>query len=104
MWVPSKDTTQRSFGKSVPPSTILRYATATLFCSERARDDQPLDLARALEQRVDLRVPVPLLDGEVLDVAVPAEYLDRLFGHAHGDLTGLELAHRAFGPREGLSG
>src|SRR5918996_4034904 len=103
MWVPSKDTTQRSFGKSVPPSTILRYATATLFCSERARDDQSLDLARSLEQRVDLRVPVPLLDREVLDVAVTAEDLDRLLGHADRDLAGLELRHRTLGVLERLT-
>ena len=43
-------------------------------------DDQPLDFRRALEDRVDLRIPVPPLDGEVADVAVAAEDLDGFVG------------------------
>src|SRR4051812_9749516 len=63
--------------------------------ADRAGDHEALDLRRAFEDRVDLRVAVPLLDGVVLHVAGPAEDLDRLFGGLHRDLTGVELAHRA---------
>src|SRR5687767_11899533 len=40
-----------------------------------ARDDEPLDLRRALEDRVDLRVAVPALDRVLAGVAVAAEDL-----------------------------
>src|SRR5437667_9830823 len=63
---------------------------------QRPRDDQALDLAGAFEERVDLGVAVPLLDREVADVAVAAADLDRLLGHLHGDLAGLQLGHRSF--------
>src|SRR5450756_855771 len=43
-------------------------------------DDQPLDLARAFEDRVDLRVTVPALHRVLTDVAVAAHDLDGLFG------------------------
>src|SRR5215469_1404142 len=43
-------------------------------------DDEALDLRRALEDREDLRVPVPSLDREVPGVPVAAEDLDGLFG------------------------
>src|SRR3989454_12574947 len=72
-------------------------AIATLIAGERSRDDEPLDLARALEQGVDLGVAVPLLDREVADVAVPAADLDRLLGDLDRDLAGLQLCHRALG-------
>src|SRR3954452_11224165 len=71
--------------------------------AQGAADDEALDLAGALEDRVELGVPVPLLHGEVLDVAPPAERLDRLLARAHADLRGLELGHRALGVLEGLS-
>src|SRR5690349_10555022 len=58
-------------------------------------DDHPLDLARALEDRVELRVAVPLLDRQVAHVSPAAADLDRLLGRAHGDLRGHELRHRA---------
>src|SRR4051794_39620348 len=45
---------------------------------EVARDDQALDLARALVDLGDLRVAVVALGGEVLRVPVAAEDLDRL--------------------------
>src|SRR5207249_8771774 len=61
------------------------------------RDDQALDLGGALEEGVDLGVAVPLLDREVADVTVAAADLDRLLGHLHGHLSGLQLGHRAFG-------
>src|SRR3981081_2220592 len=60
-------------------------------------DDQPLDLARAFKQRVDLGVAVPLLDREVADVSIAAADLDRLLGHLDRDLAGLQLGHRALG-------
>src|SRR4051812_43875381 len=41
-------------------------------------DDEALDLARAFEDRVELGVAVPLLDGEVLDVPPAAQRLDGL--------------------------
>src|SRR5216117_3812252 len=64
------------------------------------RDDQPLDLAGAFEQRVDLGVAVPLLDGEVADVAVAAADLNRLLGDLDRHLAGLQLGHRTFGVLE----
>src|SRR5213594_2489594 len=76
-------------------------ATAvTLVACESPRDDEPLDLAGALEERVDLGVAVPFLDWEVADVAVAAADLDRLLGHLHGHLAGLQLRHRALGVLE----
>src|SRR6266540_3573266 len=75
-------------------------ATAALAGRQGARDDQALDLARALEQGVDLGVAVPFLDREVADVAVAAADLDRLLGDLDRHLAGLELGHRAFGPGE----
>src|SRR5207248_2287867 len=56
---------------------------------ERATDDDALDLRGALEDRVDLGVPVPLLHREVLDEAVTAQDLDGLLGDEHGRLAGL---------------
>src|SRR3954454_6034436 len=65
-----------------------------------ARDDQLLDLRGALEDVVDLRIPVPALDRELARVAVSAQDLDGPFGRPDGDLAGLELAHRALGVLE----
>ena len=62
---------------------------------QRAADHHALDLARALEDRVELRVAVPLLDRQVAHVAVAAADLDRLLGGPHRDLGRLELRHRA---------
>src|SRR5581483_2282093 len=80
-----------------------RCGLPQLRTGERARDDEPLDLAGALEEGVDLRVAVPLLHREVLDVAVAAENLDGLFGDADRRLAGLELAHGSLGLRERLA-
>src|SRR5664280_1367005 len=57
-------------------------------------DDQALDLGRALEDGVDLRVTVPPLHRVLADVAVAAHDLDGLLGHVHRGLTGKELGHR----------
>src|SRR3954454_5694849 len=67
---------------------------------DSAPDDQLLDLRGALEDVVDLRIPVPALDRELARVAVAAEDLDRPFGGPDGDFAGLELAHRALGVLE----
>src|SRR5207237_6066114 len=63
-------------------------------------DDKPLDLRGPLEDGVDLRVPVPLLDRELTDVAVAAADLDRLVRHLDGDLPRLELGHRTLRHRK----
>src|SRR6266700_485022 len=68
-----------------------------LVAGEGSGDDQALDLAGALEQRVDLGVAVPLLDREVTDVAVTPADLDRLLGDLARHLAGLELCHRSLG-------
>src|SRR5580704_16065228 len=66
-------------------------------------DDQPLDLRRALEDGVDLRVAVPTLDGVLADIAVAAHDLDRLLGHVDRGLAGIQLGHRAFARGELLA-
>src|SRR6266851_774840 len=66
-----------------------------LVVGDRSRDDEPLDLARTFEERVDLGVAVPLLDREVPDVAVAAADLDRLLRDLDRDLPPLPLPHRA---------
>src|SRR2546428_13825906 len=71
-------------------------ATA-LVVGKGSRNDKPLDLAGAFEQRVDLGVAVPLLDREVPDIAVTAADLDRLLGDLDRNLAGLQLRHRALG-------
>src|SRR6185312_15764586 len=68
---------------------------------QRARDDQPLDLGRALPDLVDLRVPEPFLDGVLLYVSVPAEDLDRIGGDLHRRDAREAFRHRAFGALEG---
>src|SRR5262249_41360661 len=78
--------------------------SAYLHPADRAGYDEPLDLARPLEDRVDLRVAVHALDGVLARVAVAAEDLDRALGAPDRDLAGLELAHRALGVRERAAG
>src|SRR5919109_5325225 len=70
---------------------------------DRARDHEPLDLARPLVDLGDLRVAVVALDRELLRVAVAAEDLDRLARVAAGHLRREELRLRALlGVREAL--
>jgi hypothetical protein len=52
----------------------------------RPRDDELLDLAGALEDRVDLGVAVPALYWVLAGVAVAAEDLNRFFGDSHRGL------------------
>src|SRR5438270_13760137 len=85
----ARPTPRWSTGTVRPPPPPTRRRSDPLRASERAADHDPLDLGGPLEQRVDLRVAVPLLDREVLDVAVPAQDLDRLFGDPDRGLAGL---------------
>src|SRR6056297_2769519 len=50
---------------------------------DRPGDHQLLDLAGPFEDRVDLRVTVPALDGVFTGVAVATQNLDGLLGDAH---------------------
>ena len=73
----------RQADRLVPLAThVVAYptgATALVLAREdRARDHDPLDLARSLVDLRDLRVAVVALDRELLRVAVAAEHLDRL--------------------------
>src|SRR5919108_3208730 len=68
---------------------------ALLQPEDRARDHEPLDLARALVDLRDLRVAVVPLDGELLRVPVAAEDLDRLRRLAARHLRRVELRLRA---------
>src|SRR5215217_2382405 len=62
---------------------------------DRARDHEPLDLARPLVDLGDLRVAVEALSGELLRVPVAAENLDRLRRLPACHLRGEELRLRA---------
>src|SRR4029079_17701539 len=64
--------------------------------ADRPGDDQLLDLAGALENRMDLGIAVPTLDRVLARVAVAAQDLDRILGDAHGDFRRFVLAHRTF--------
>src|SRR5690606_37755501 len=57
-------------------------------------DDQPLDLAGALADLGELRIPPVAGDRQVLHVAGPAVDLDRLVGRADRGLGGEQLRHR----------
>src|SRR5258707_2166609 len=91
---------RRSSRRASRGSTATDSARSTardLVVGDRSRDHEPLDLAGAFEERVYLRVAVPLLDREVPDVAVAAADLDRLLGDLDRHLTGLQLRHRTLG-------
>src|SRR4029453_15813500 len=62
---------------------------------DRPGHDEALDLAGALEDRVNLGVAVPPLHRVLAQEAGTAEQLHRPLGHRDRDLAGLELAHRA---------
>src|SRR5437764_14331887 len=80
-----------------PPTFAGVRESANMQARDGAADHQLLDLLRALEEVVDLGVTVPALDGEVADVAVASEDLDRPLRDPHGGAPGLELAHRPLG-------
>src|SRR5476651_1059377 len=69
---------------------------ARALLGEVARDEEPLDLARALVDLRDARVAIVALDGIVVQVAVAAMDLDRLGAHPLGKLGGIELGLRRF--------
>src|SRR4029079_11461332 len=58
---------------------------------ERPGDDEPLDLLRSFVELGDLRVAHHPLDGELVDIAVSAEDLDRVRGDAHRRVPGDEF-------------
>src|SRR5919109_3584832 len=58
-----------------------------------ARDDQALDLAGALADLADLRVPHHPLDRVLGGVSVAAEDLYRLGRSSHGQLRAIQLGH-----------
>src|SRR6266511_3935543 len=89
---------------STPEATPSGSRSGNVHAGDGAGDDEALDLRGALEEGVDLRVPVPLLHREVADVALAAEDLDGLLGGPDGDLARLELAHRALAVLERLLG
>src|SRR4051794_1408419 len=85
-----------SVNRRCPKSNVL----ADVHPRDGPGDHQLLDLGRALEDVVDLRVAVHPLDRELARVAVAAEDLHGPLGGPDGDLAGLELAHRALGVLE----
>src|SRR2546427_11800162 len=74
-----------------PRSTLFPYTT--LFRSETAGDDDPLDFAGAFIELRDLRIPEQLLDREVPHVTVAAEQLHRLRRDPHRGLGREQLGH-----------
>src|SRR5258708_2419290 len=112
-WCPVSSASRRSRARCSRSSPLMRrlrradVVTVSAGCSvstlvlllaralaDRACDDSALDLAGALEQRVDLGVAMPALDRQLADVAPASADADRLVGHPVGDLAGLELGHR----------
>src|SRR5436853_3207824 len=93
----------RRASRSGSGTAVMPNPSRDLHAGDGPADDQPLDLAGAFEDGVDLRVAVPALDGVLAHVAVAAEDLDGILGDAHRRLTRLELAHRAFAVLELLA-
>src|ERR1700742_2263817 len=87
-----------------PRSPAVNSGLLDVDAGDRAGNDQALDLGGALEDGVDLGVAVHPLDRELAGVAVAAEDLDRPLGRPDGDLSGLQLRHRALGALEFLAG
>src|SRR6266498_85744 len=71
---------------------------------DRPGDHEALDLGRALEDRVDLRVAMHPLDRVLARVSVAAEDLHRPLRRPDGHLAGLQLGHRSLGVLEVLAG
>src|SRR6266566_8690903 len=69
--------------RRAPGAAAAPRPSPDIQAGDGAADDQPLDFGGPLENREDLRVPVPALHGELAGVAVTAEDLDRLLGYPH---------------------
>src|SRR5664280_591236 len=82
----------------------LRLGLPDVDARDGARNDQALNFRSPFEDRVDLRVTVPALDGIFAHVAVTAQDLDRLFGDLDRRLARVELGHRALTVKERLAG
>src|ERR1039457_3354288 len=91
-----------------PPQVNDRYIRRSglpyVQSSHSPPDDHPLNFARALKNREDLRVPVPALHRVLAGVPVAAEDLDRLLGDPDRRLPRDELGYRALGALERLAG
>src|ERR1700681_4453254 len=76
---------------AVPGEALKVPAPPSRSAEEAAGDDEPLDFTRPLADRAESHVAIELLDGEVLDEAVPSVDLDRLLRRPHGHFGGVEL-------------
>ena len=104
------DVTERNYPKWPHETSAEREKPANLwlglsdvYAGNRASDDQSLDFASPLEDRVDLRVAMPAFHGILAHVSVAAEDLDRLFGDLDRRLAGVELGHGSLAVEEGLA-
>src|SRR5437667_1469875 len=88
---------------AIPTSPPRGLRSLNMQARYGSADHQLLDLLGALEDVVDLGVPVPALDREFADVAVAAEDLDGALGGPHRDPACLELGHRALAVLELLA-
>ena len=83
---------------SFPVSRILneKRPTRNVFLrpQQLARDHHPLYLAGPFPNRTQLRIAPILFSRIILDEAVTAVNLDRLFGDAHSHFACVELRHR----------
>src|SRR5688572_2226890 len=82
---------------SLPDSWCDLPRSAQLFGAvpeDRSRDDQPLDLPRALIDVADAPVAQPLLQQVLPARAERAEHLDATLRHAARDLTAFRLGDR----------
>src|SRR5438874_7936758 len=77
-------------------SSRLRMTRGGVALEDLARDDQSLDLTRALVDLRDLCIAVVALDRKLLRVAVPAEDLDRFARLATCHLGSKQLRLRTF--------
>src|SRR5215813_9259768 len=87
-------TTRNGAQLAAPLAARLRSLTYWE-AGDGAADDHALNLAGALEDGEDLRVPVHTLHRVLPGVAVATEDLDRLLRHANGGLPRHKLRHRA---------
>src|SRR6476619_7274897 len=98
---PSSSTSEiaRATARTSPASTRSDRVAVTgsrSLVEQLARNDDPLDLARALADGQELDVAKELFRGIVLDEAVATMDLDAVVGRLHRDLAGEEFRHRRF--------